>query len=95
MVDSNVFQVNLGYFSEKSNAVVEPAFPEINKKMSVLKPGMQNQLFVLCIFVFYFVTLRSQRRYRPELSVVHKTSSSSSSGSDSSSSSSSRVVVVA
>jgi len=39
VVDSNVFQVNLGYFSEKSNAVVEPAFPEINKKMSVLKPG--------------------------------------------------------
>jgi heat shock protein 4 len=40
VIDSNVFTVNLGYHSEKSsNPVSDPNFPEINKKMVVLKPG--------------------------------------------------------
>eukprot|EP01006_Ploeotia_vitrea_P027376 TRINITY_DN60213_c0_g1_i1.p1 TRINITY_DN60213_c0_g1~~TRINITY_DN60213_c0_g1_i1.p1 ORF type:complete len:848 (-),score=168.98 TRINITY_DN60213_c0_g1_i1:161-2704(-) len=39
VIDSNVYTINLGYHSEKSTAVIDPAFPEINKKMVVLKPG--------------------------------------------------------
>jgi heat shock protein 4 len=40
VIDANGLTINLGYFSEKSNnPVSDPNFPEINKKMVVLKPG--------------------------------------------------------
>eukprot|EP00992_Anisonema_acinus_P001825 TRINITY_DN10551_c0_g1_i2.p1 TRINITY_DN10551_c0_g1~~TRINITY_DN10551_c0_g1_i2.p1 ORF type:complete len:464 (+),score=110.62 TRINITY_DN10551_c0_g1_i2:51-1442(+) len=40
VVDANVFTTNLGYHSDKSqNPICDPNFPEINKRMVVLKPG--------------------------------------------------------
>eukprot|EP00667_Euglena_gracilis_P002070 EG_transcript_2066 len=40
VIDANPIAINLGYFSDKtSNPVSDPNFPQINKKMVVLKPG--------------------------------------------------------
>lgn len=40
VIDANLLQVNLGYFSDKTtNPITDSNFPEINKKMVVLKPG--------------------------------------------------------
>eukprot|EP00996_Jenningsia_fusiforme_P001586 NODE_245_length_2611_cov_184.455504_g223_i0.p1 GENE.NODE_245_length_2611_cov_184.455504_g223_i0~~NODE_245_length_2611_cov_184.455504_g223_i0.p1 ORF type:complete len:841 (-),score=220.29 NODE_245_length_2611_cov_184.455504_g223_i0:89-2542(-) len=40
VIDCNVAGVNLGYFSEVAQTPIQDAkFPEINKKMAVLKPG--------------------------------------------------------